>query len=294
MDREQKYALRYSRNEFTNTRLLKTILGRSGIRFGDRVLDIGAGSGIITRALLDRGARVIAIEKDKQLYLKCRQLSLDRPGLTAVNADFLDYPLPSSGSHKVFANIPFSCSADILHKLLFALHPPEDCYLIVQKEVALKYTGSPHDTLMSLLIEPLWWSAVVCHLDRTDFSPQPSVDIVLLQFQKRTCRLVAERNYPLYCDFVVFCRESGLRTAKRVLGKLFSYRQFKQISARLGIPYDSRPADLSFGQYLGLFQAYLASARTGHAVIRYASQRFLQTQLSLEKVHRTRVSGGNP
>lgn len=249
----------YSQNEIINKKLLQKLVAQSGIGEADLVYDIGAGTGNITAALRARGARVIAIEKDPQLCAKLKRHFSAFDKVEVRHTDFLASEISPSTLYKVFANIPFSHTAEMIKKLLFNKAPPDDCYLIVQKEAAEKYVGIPVDTLVSLLIKPLFWVDILYHFNRNDFFPVPAVDIVLLQFQRRKYALVPECRYVLYRDFVVYCREGSDRTVKQALKGLFSFSQIKRLFRLLRIDYHARPAELSFRQYLCLFQFYIGS-----------------------------------
>lgn len=285
--RESNVIIKYSQNEIKNKKLIQTLVNLSSIEKGDLVYDIGAGSGNITEVLLEKGARVIGIEKDEILYRKCKQRVFQREKVSIHHADFLQWEFPPDHKYKVFANIPFIQTADIVNKLIFNKAPPEDCYLILQKEAAEKYAGIPGDTLISLLIKPLFWVDIIYHLKRSDFYPVPSVDIALIQFEKRKCQLVPEEYYDLYKDFIIFCREGSNRTIKKALKNLFPYSQIKQISNLLGIDYRSNPVELNFMQYLCIFQYYLGNDQRNIALIHGADARLFQQQAKKIKIHRT-------
>jgi 23S rRNA (adenine-N6)-dimethyltransferase len=249
----------YSQNEIINIKLLQKLVNRSGIEPGDLVYDIGAGTGNIAAALLEKGARVVAIEKDEWLCAKLVRRFSGCDRVEVRNTDFVETEFSPSALYKIFANIPFSHTAAMIKKLLFNKAPPEDCYLIVQKEAAEKYAGIPADTLVSLLIKPLFWVDIIYHFSRSDFLPVPLVDIVLLQFERRKCGLIPPSQYSLYQDFIIYCREGTDRTVKQALKGIFSYSQIKRIFRLLGIDYHARPAELSFRQYLCLFQFYIGN-----------------------------------
>jgi 23S rRNA (adenine-N6)-dimethyltransferase len=287
VDRNERTHLKYySQNELINRKVLRNLISQSSISKGDLVYDIGAGSGNITGALLEKGARVTAIEKDEALYRKCRQRFLDRESVSVHHADFLQWEFSPGHRYKVFANIPFIRTADIVNKLIFGEAPPEDCYLIMQKEAAEKYAGIPRETLASLLVKPLFWVDIVYHFEGSDFHPVPAVDIVLIQFEKRKCRLVNERDYDLYRDFIVFCREGGAIT-KRTLRDLFGYPRLKQITERLEIDYRAGPVELDFMQYLCLFQYFLDNDPENMELVRGAEARLRRRRVGITKIHRT-------
>jgi 23S rRNA (adenine-N6)-dimethyltransferase len=284
----------YSQNQTVNKNLIKSLIDQTGISRGDLVYDIGAGCGNITEALLTKGARVISIEKDSKLYRKCQQRFLNSEAVSLHHADFLHWEFSPGHKYKVFANIPFIRTAAIVKKLLFNDNPPEDCYLIMQKEAALKYTGVPQETLASLLIKPIFWVDIVYHFKRKDFSPVPAVDIVLTQFEKRKFRLIPESYNGIYRDFVVFCRELSSGNINKVLKDLFTDFQIKRISALLDIDVRRRPADLNFMQYLCIFQFLIADNLASTAPIQGAEAMLRQRRAQMKVIHRKhRRAGGS-
>jgi len=279
----------YSQNKTANKKLIQKLVNQSSITEGDRVYDIGTGSGVISEALINRGAKVIAIEKDPELYQKCKQKFINEDRFEVHHVDFLKWEFPEDQRYKVFSNIPFIQTADIVNKLVLNKSPPEDCYLIIQKDAAQKYAGIPGDTLASLLIKPIFWVDIIYYFKRTDFYPVSSVDIVLLQVEKRKCQLVSNQYYSLYRDFIIFCREGAGQTIKKWMKRLFTYSQLKQLSRLLGIDYRSSPTNLSFTQYLGIFQFYLHhNHRYTESLIRGAADKMHEQQADRVKTHRTK------
>ncbi|PYO93219.1 MAG: ribosomal RNA small subunit methyltransferase A [Gemmatimonadetes bacterium] len=102
---------------------------------GETVLEIGPGRGSLTRALLDRGLKVIAIERDRRLAGK-----LASDGLTLIVGDALRMEWPRVG--KIVGNIPYYITSPLLEK---ALSPPlpERVVFLVQAEVADRLAASP-------------------------------------------------------------------------------------------------------------------------------------------------------
>lgn len=178
-----------SQNFFSNRELISKLIRGSSISPSDTVLEIGSGSGIITQELLKITPRVIAIEKD--------------PRFTSHPQDFLTTRLPAR-PYKVFANIPFSITGDIIRKLLQSSHPPSDCYLIVQSEAASKFIIGPVNTMAALLYYP-WWDVSVGHkFNRSDFQPAPKVDAVLIHINPRLAPLVPVSKKTAYFDFIAY------------------------------------------------------------------------------------------
>jgi 23S rRNA (adenine-N6)-dimethyltransferase len=114
---------------------------------GELIVDMGAGSGALSRRLIRRGAQVIAVEADPVWAERLRELAR-REGqgrLQVVNGDFLRWPLPTR-PYRVVACLPFGATTAILRR----------ADLIVEWEVARKRGASPPATLLSTGWAP-WW-----------------------------------------------------------------------------------------------------------------------------------------
>src|SRR3989344_1248271 len=133
----------YSQNFLRNPELITKLIRNSSIGKKDTVVDIGAGRGIITSELIKRSGNVIAVEKDYILYQYLKEKFKDNDNLNLVYGDILKIKMPVA-TYKVFANIPFVITADVVRKLT---NDPnfQEGYLIVQKEFAQKIIGKPYD-----------------------------------------------------------------------------------------------------------------------------------------------------
>jgi 23S rRNA (adenine-N6)-dimethyltransferase len=256
---------------------------------GDLVYDIGAGCGIISEELAERQARVIAIEQDNGLYNKMKQKLVASPLVTLRHGDFLTEILPRQERYKVFANIPFILTAAIIRKLLLSQNPPDDCYLIMQREAARKFTGVPRETMFSLLLKP-WFEFRIRHSFReTDFSPVPAVNIVLLQIERREQALIKAEYANLYRDFLVYGFSQGKPILKNALKRIFTYAQFTRLSRDLRFQPESSPTDLSFQQWLGVFDFFSSEVDSRRKELINGTRKRLQwQQMNLQKIHRTR------
>lgn len=243
--------IHYSQNYLINTPLVYRLIQQSSIRTNDEVLDIGAGKGIITKALLNLGCRVKAVELDKKniLYLKKQFENEKRCALLC--GDFMELPLPD-GNYKIFSNIPFFITSDVINKITRAENPPIDTYLILQKQAAMKYCGVMETTLKSLLLKPRFNMMIVHQFSRNDFFPRPNVDIVLLRIQKRDVDELTIREFELYCDFICYCYKNNSTFPKRI----FTYRQLTELRKRHGIT-NYRTSAVTYGEWIILFKCFL-------------------------------------
>jgi len=291
MKNEDISQIKYSQNFLRNPRLVEELVGKSSIASNDLVYEIGPGKGIITEQLAKKCAKVIAIEKDRKLYEKLKEKFSGNQKVEIKHGDFLNWHLPRQGEYKIFSNIPFNLTADIVTKITATLNPPKDAYLIIQKEAAKKFAGLPYgkERQYSLLLKPWFEFKILYHFKNTDFYPIPQVSVVLLQIKKREEPLVEKEQARLYRDFIVYGFNQWKPTLEKSLKKIFTHEQFKRLSKNLGFERTAQPTDLTFEQWLGLFKYFLTGVEEKKKELIYGAEATLkQQQARLQKIHRTR------
>lgn len=210
----------YSQVFLRSPRLVAELIGHSNIRKNDLVLDIGAGVGTITSVMAGRCAKVIAIEPEPRAATKLHQNTWGLPNVKVIQKDFLKHDLPP-GPYKVFSNIPFHLSSQIVQKLVWAENPPKSIYLILQKQFANKLLANDKHFTSQLgaSIAP-WWSVRVRKpLHKTDFYPHPAVDTVLLEIKQRPEPLLHHTQTKGYCALVKEAFESPAKFKALPLAK---------------------------------------------------------------------------
>ncbi len=201
----------HSQHFLRNPCLIAELIGHSNIRRGDLVIDIGAGSGAITAVLARRCQQVLAYENEPGILNKLQQNMRRHKNVKVIAQDFLQAKLPDE-PYKVFANIPFHLSADIVRKLTSnnEMHAPRSIYLIVQKQFAQKIVPSDwHFTSkLGTQLAPWWQTRIRRPLRRTDFTPPPAVDTVLLELKPQSEPLLSTLERDKYQSFVAKCYAS--------------------------------------------------------------------------------------
>lgn len=182
------------------------LIGHSNIRKNDTVIDIGAGSGAITAVLAQRCKRVLAYEPEQVAAKKLMENMQYHVNVQVIAKDFLQTDLPTD-AYKVFSNIPFHLSSQIIRKLVWASTPPRAIYLIVQKQFAQKLIteGDHFHGALGMAIAPWWAARIRRPLRKTDFTPPPAVDTVLLELKPREESLLSADKQQAYAQFVEAC-----------------------------------------------------------------------------------------
>lgn len=170
---------------------------------GRTVLEIGPGTGVLTRALLSRGAHVRAIELDKELFSFLSDLFSDEIAsgkLELVRGDATKCEFPAFDI--VISNLPYSASSKITFRLLAAGF--ETAVLMYQSEFAhrmLAPVGTPECGRLSVMVQTYACVERCFELSPRSFSPQPQVRSMVVKIHPRG-PIFPIHDRPLYADVV--------------------------------------------------------------------------------------------
>jgi 23S rRNA (adenine-N6)-dimethyltransferase len=171
----------------------------------DRVVDLGAGTGALTRAIARSAGQVLAIELDGALAAALARDLAELANVCVIEADLATVPLPRS-DYRVVANIPFDRTSAVLHRLL---DDPRGglvrADLVVQWQVARARAQAGEDgtpDLAGVAWAPWWTFARGRRLPRALFRPAPSVDAAVLVVRRRDRPLLPPDEAGAFAEFV--------------------------------------------------------------------------------------------
>lgn len=217
----------------------------------DLVVDVGAGTGALTRALADAGARVVALEPDPALARELRGRFRER-SVTVLEVDARAWCWPRE-PFAVVANLPFAGSGAILaHLLRDPTGGLKRADVIVQWELARKHTAVWPATARAVYWEAWFEVSLVGKLASSAFSPAPAVTAGLLRLERRVRARVPAEEHERYRRFVEDAFGARRPLAKALEGRL-SGRELRRLAPVLGFDAASHPRDLDARQWAGLF-----------------------------------------
>jgi 23S rRNA (adenine-N6)-dimethyltransferase len=218
--------------------LAEQLVADAGIHPGELVLDLGAGRGILTRALRDAGARVTAVELDMHVLDDLRRL-----GVRVVREDIRTVPLPHE-PFRVVANLPFASATRTLRHLLDDPRTPlVSCDVIVEWGLAEKRTAVWPSTLTSVYWGAWYELGLVRRVPRACFAPPPSVDAAVLRARRRATPLVPVREASAYRAFLQ--RAFGDKPVPRA----------RRLANALGFDPHARGRDLDARQWAAVYRS---------------------------------------
>ena len=180
---------RFGQHFLLDLNICRKIVRLSAISADETVVEIGPGPGGLPRALLEAGARVVAIEKDTRFRPLLDEIAATSAGrLTIVEADALkvDEAALTGGPAAVVANLPYNVGTPLLVKWLTGAFRPTSMTLMFQKEVALRIVAQPgeeHFGRLAVLSQALCDARLVMDLPARAFTPPPKVDSAVVRLE---------------------------------------------------------------------------------------------------------------
>jgi 16S rRNA (adenine1518-N6/adenine1519-N6)-dimethyltransferase len=225
---------------------------------GELVVEIGPGEGVLTRELLERGARVIVVEKDSRLIPFLAETFRDEVQsgqLQIIEGDALEFALPKklqTSVYKVVGNIPYYITGALLRAFLSAKHQPKTLVFLIQKEVAERIARSKKESLLSLSVKAYGEPQYIKTVPRGAFSPAPKVDSAVLRVRDISRanfknKLTEQRFFDLIHAGFAQKRKLLVRNLENVLGT-----KAPEALQQAGIPQNARAEDVPLEQWLHL------------------------------------------
>lgn len=263
MKTKKQFGQHWLRNE----QVLDRIITAAKIAPTDRILEIGPGTGILTRRLISAASAVVAVEIDRDLCALLVKKLGNVDNFLLLENDFLSLDVDSvlndfpkfQNANKVVANIPYNITGPILEKLLGnIIHPAERPFdsivLLVQREVGDRLYAKPSTKAfgaLSIRVQYLADCELICPVPARDFSPPPKVDSAVIRLTPR--RLTLTPASPKLLDNLV---RLGFGTRRKMLRNnlqsAIDREALTELLVSMNINTEARAEDLSVEQWIHL------------------------------------------
>ncbi len=203
----------FAQHWLRSEKVLDEIIAAADLTKSDRVLEIGPGTGILTRRLLPEVKSLVSVEIDRDLCKKLVKNLGDKENFLLLQGDFLTLNLEQNlGSfpkfqqpNKVVANIPYNITGAIIEKLLGKISQPaktnyKSIVLLIQKEVGERLTASPNNKTygaLSIRVQYLADCQWICAVPAKAFYPRPKVDSAVVKLVPKTIENPANNPHQL-------------------------------------------------------------------------------------------------
>jgi 16S rRNA (adenine1518-N6/adenine1519-N6)-dimethyltransferase len=258
---------RFAQHWLRSETALNRIVEAAELKGSDRVLEIGPGTGILTRQLLPVVQSVVAVEIDRYLCQKLVKSFGKKANFFLLQGDILSLDLDANlanfsnfqNPNKVVANIPYNITGPILEKLLGTIAKPiaknyDLIVLLLQKEVAERLAAKPGTKAygaLSVQVQYLADCELICEVPARDFYPPPKVDSAVIRLQPKV-----QENPAKNPQFLQTLIKIGFANKRKMLRNnlksIIESDRLEQVLTTLKINPQSRAEELSLQEWIDL------------------------------------------
>jgi 16S rRNA (adenine1518-N6/adenine1519-N6)-dimethyltransferase len=244
---------------------VRRIVRLAGVGAGDAVVEIGAGLGSLTGALVASGARVVAVESDRRLVAVLdSHVAADGDSVRIVEGDALRLPwraIEEAGrslgvgdqSWSMVANLPYSVATPVVVRVLEEMPSVRSLLVMVQREVGERLAARPgHPAYGAVSVKVTYWAEaeVAARVPSSVFVPRPRVESVLVRMSRRRHAAVdpAKIDYERLFRVVQAGFAQRRKMLRRSLRGVVDARAFDAV----GVTGDRRAEELDLAEWARL------------------------------------------
>lgn len=183
------------------------IVRELGPRASETVIEIGPGRGALTGLLVESGARVIAVELDRELVPELRELYAGRANLSVVEADALRVDfcelIAPSATGRLISNLPYNVATAILQRIIEQRECLSELVVMLQREVVARITaapGTPERGFFSVLVQAYCETEILFDVNPAAFRPAPKVWSSVIRLTTQKADLVGVNEHALFLE----------------------------------------------------------------------------------------------
>ncbi|HKF38188.1 MAG TPA: 16S rRNA (adenine(1518)-N(6)/adenine(1519)-N(6))-dimethyltransferase RsmA [Ktedonobacteraceae bacterium] len=175
----------FGQNFLIDRSVLQRIIEAAEINAGDQVLELGAGTGVLTRELARHARRVVAVELERDMLSLLAETTRNCANVELIERNLL-YVDPAeifgTEAYKLVANLPYYITAPTFRHFLESANPPRLLVVMVQYEVAQRIVAAPGDlSLLGVSVQFYGKPDIIAHVPARAFYPAPKVDSAILR-----------------------------------------------------------------------------------------------------------------
>ncbi len=259
---EKRTKKHFGQHFLVDPNILGAIAEAADVRSGDRVFEVGPGCGTLTYTMLERGARVLAVELDRDLAAFLREQLVPGRDLTLVEGDILAQDLDEllgdeEGAWKCAANLPYNVATEVFFRLADVMDRFSCLALMFQREVADRFVARAGDDdfgVLSLMGRLYADAEVVMTLPPGAFRPPPRVHSAVVRFEPVSGTRIPDEA--LRASFKQIVR-AAFQTRRKTLPNALKSTgvpkpRLKEVIEAVGLDLRIRPERVSFDEFVAL------------------------------------------
>lgn len=237
------------------------IADAAGLTPDDEVMEVGAGAGALTVALAQRCRRVVAVELDRRMIPLLREVMSGHPNVEVVESDILKLDqsvLFPRGGHVVAGNIPYNLTGALIRKLLDSEPRPRRLSLVVQKEVAERWTAASGASLATVAVQVFATAHLQFMIPGSAFMPPPRIDSACVVLDVRERPAIDVANLDSFFRLVEAVFQFRRKQLGGALGRISGIGSTNAASRlrEAGIEPQRRPQTLALSEWETVYRAF--------------------------------------
>lgn len=250
----------FGQNFLTDRAVLEQVVGAAELDGTEQVLEVGAGTGVLTRELAKQAQRVVAVELERDMLALLAETTHHYPNVEVLarNLLYLDpQEVFGTEAYKLVANLPYYITAPTFRHFLESTNPPRLFVVMVQYEVAKRMVAAPGDlSLLGVSVQFYGRPRIIARVPATSFYPTPKVDSAILRLDVQPQPPLTPRERDTFFRLV----QAGFSEKRKQLHNSLTsglHRRNDEIRSWLvaaGIEAQRRAETLSIEEWLRLWQ----------------------------------------
>lgn len=252
-----------SQNFLIDGNIIRKIIAAAKVNANDVILEVGSGPGCLSEEILNAGAKLIAVDKDPIMTEALKRLKTKDNDLEIFNSDILEFPiekkfaevLPKGQKGKILGNLPYHLTTPILVQLVQLHECVSTVVVMVQEEVARRFTAKPGTSEYSsftLFLNFFSTPRYAFTVSRNCFYPAPKVDsgVVVLDLHQP----LEGSNQEAFFEMTRTAFGQRRKMLRSSLKDLYPPKLVEEALMKMGRDIQSRPEELSVEDFIQLFQ----------------------------------------
>lgn len=237
-------------NFLKSEKALKQIVEEGKLSHNETVLEIGPGLGALTQKLIQKGVKVIAVEKDDALFSVLKEKfaeEIKKGNLTLIHEDIIKFDANFiKDNYKLIANIPYNITGRILEKFFSLSHKPTKIVVLVQKEVAQRIVAKDgKESVLSISVKVFGTPKYVDTVFAGSFVPAPKVDSAILAIDSISKKFFTDINEQLFFKVL----KAGFSSKRKKLSSNLSIfapkEEIEYFLKEMGVDPSIRPENIT-------------------------------------------------
>ena len=244
-------------NFLVDQNMLDAMVRSMNLQEGEQVLEVGPGTGVLTKMMLDAGCKLTSVETDKKLF-KYLTENIDHPNFTLVYGDackvdydeIIDYSKP----FRCIANLPYAISSIFIARMTELPSPPTEMYFLLQKEMAERFSAKPHTKKYgSLTVRAgvLYESKIIRKVPPQVFHPPPKIDSSFI-YMKLKEEFPEKKTLGILNTVVRAAFSQRRKKAFKLISGSYKNIDLAEGFKAAGISIDDRAEHIQISQYIKL------------------------------------------